>query len=107
MPPRWFRQGVAISALFLYSGDVGSDFWVGVDLIKRCHRKFAASVFTWLAIPGFLYGWAEFITEGECNTTAVLKAVFMPILMIPYTLWGLFKSAWDIDDAEKLGDAKL
>ena len=107
MPPRWFRQGVAISALFLYSGDVGSDFWVGVDLIKRCHRKFAASVFTWLAIPGFLMGWGNFISEGEYNIKAFLTALFMPILMIPLTLWRLFKSAWDIDDADKFDDAKL
>ena len=76
MPPRWFRQGVAISALFLYSGDVGSDFWVGIDLIKRCHRKFAASVFTWLAVPGFLMGWAEFIGQEEYTVKAFLKALF-------------------------------
>ena len=107
MPPRWFRQGVAISALFLYSGDVGSDFWVGVDLIKRCHRKFAASVFTWLAIPGFLYGWADFYTEGEFNMKTFLKALCYPILMIPLTLWRLFKSAYDIDDEQKLAAAKL
>ena len=107
MPPRWFRQGVAISALFLYSGDVGSDFWVGVDLIKRCHRKFAASVFTWLAVPGFLFGWTQFRAEGEYNAKAFLKALFMPIFMIPHTLWKLFKSACDIDDEDKLAEAKL
>ena len=38
--PRWLRQGFAILRVVLYSGDVVSDFWVGIDLAIRCHFKF-------------------------------------------------------------------
>lgn len=89
------------------SGDVGSDFWVGVDLAIRCHTKFAASIFTWLAVPGFVWGWICFFADRKYNAGAFLTALFFPILMIPYTLWNLIKAAHDIDDDVKMGHAKL
>ena len=89
------------------SGDVGSDFWVGVDLVKRCHTKFAASVFTWLAVPGFILGWGDFFVIRNYNAGAFFKALFFPILVIPYTLWKLIKAALNIDDVNNLEQAKL
>ena len=89
------------------SGDVGSDFWVGVDLVNRCHTKFAASVFTWLAAPGFIYGWVRFFGFKTYNAGAFFKALFYPILMIPFTLKELIKAALDIDDDGKMYAAKL
>ena len=72
--PKWFLQGIAIMSVFLYSGDVGSDFWVGIDLYLRCHYHYAATVFTWILVPGFIYGWVIFFQGGvECYGKAVLK----------------------------------
>ena len=51
---------MAILKVILYSGDVGSDFWVGIDLIIRCHYKFAAAVFTFVLFPGCVKGWFYF-----------------------------------------------
>ena len=61
--PKWFKKAVSILSIFLYSGDVGSDFWVAIDLIKRCHYKFAAAAFSWLVIPGFIEGWHDDFCE--------------------------------------------
>ena len=73
--PKWFLQGIAIMSVFLYSVDVGSDFWVGIDLYLRCHYHYAATVFTWILVPGFIYGWVIFFQGGvECYWKAVLKA---------------------------------
>ena len=58
--PKWFKKGVSILSIFLYSGDVGSDIWVGIDLILRCHYNLAISVFSWVVIPGFIQGWTSF-----------------------------------------------
>ena len=58
--PRWFKKGMAILKVILYSTDVGSDFWVGIDLIIRCHYKFAAAVFTFVLFPGCVKGWFYF-----------------------------------------------
>ena len=35
--PAKMVQVMAIVRVILYSSDVGSDFWVGIDLIIRCH----------------------------------------------------------------------
>ena len=105
--PRWLAQSLAILSVILYSVDIGSDSWVGVDLIRRCHYKFAASVFSWLLIPGLIWGWVDFFQEGECTTGAFFKALFFPILMVPFTFWKLIKAAWDIDSKSDLEDAKL
>ena len=91
--PKWFKRALAWLSVVLYSVDVGSDFWVGIDLIIRCHYKFAASVFSGLFLPGFLFGWVNFISAGDCNPKAFFKALFFPITMLPYTFWGLVKAA--------------
>ena len=63
--PRWFKKGMAIVKVILYSSDVGSDFWVGIDLIIRCHYKFAAAVFSFILLPGFIKGWFYFPTTVQ------------------------------------------
>ena len=105
--PKWFLQGIAIMSVFLYSGDVGSDFWVGIDLYLRCHYHYAATVFTWILVPGFIYGWVIFFQGGvECHGKAILKALFFPILMIHYTLKKLVKAAYYIEHEDKERQAK-
>merc|ERR1712051_98076 len=85
--PKWLARSLAILSVILYSVDVGSDSWVGIDLIRRCHYKFAASVFSWLLIPGLIWGWVEFFREGskrrKSPCLAFFKALFFPILMVP------------------------
>ena len=104
--PPWFKQSLAILAIFLYSGDVGSDIWVGIDLMIRCHYKFAASVFTWILMPGFIYGWYIFLSDVECSQNAILKAIFFPLLMPYYTLKKLIKAALNINHEDKEIQAK-
>ena len=119
--PRWLRKGFAILRVVLYSGDVVSDFWVGIDLAIRCHFKFAVSVFTYILLPGLIRGWLRFNilvkkreTDKEANRfesdipipskkKLVLEALFAPISIIPITFWKLAKSAYNIDDK----DAKI
>ena len=93
--PKWFLQGIAIMSVFLYSVDVGSDFWVGIDLYLRCHYQYAATVFTWILVPGFIYGWVIFFQGGvECYWKAVLKAqirevrCLVPTFMYLHTDYG-------------------
>ena len=117
--PKWFKKAVSILSIFLYSGDVGSDFWVAIDLIKRCHYKFGAAALSWLVIPGFIQGWVEFFYDhnGECSLKNVLKALFYPFFFIPYTLWKLIQAAIavfkdhddddDYDMEDKMWEAKL
>ena len=71
--PRWFKQGMAILKVILYSSDVGSDIWVGIDLIIRCHYKFAAAVFSFIVFPGCIRGWFHFpmTVEAEKSNRAV------------------------------------
>ena len=106
--PKWFKKGVSILRIFLYTGDVGSDIWVGVDLILRCHYKFAASVLIWVMIPGFIQGWVEFFgAEQECYLTNVLKALLFPFFLLPYTLYRMIKAAMDVDDEDRIFNAKV
>ena len=105
--PKWFKRGLAWLSLCLYSVDVVSDFWVGIDLIIRCHFKFAASVFAGLVCPGFLFGWWQFFGTEKYNLKAFLKALSFPITILPYTFWKLFKAALDIENEEKVQYAKM
>ena len=106
--PMWLKKSSAILSIILYSGDVSSDFWVGIDLIIQCHYRIAANVFTWLLIPGFFQGWLEFLlwTRGECSVKNILKAVFFPIFGVPYNLVRLVKAAMDVENEDKITQAK-
>ena len=105
----WFEKGVAILYVILYSGDVGSDFWVAIDLILRCHYNFATCIFCWIVLPGIIQGWVEFfkLNEGRCSSKNVLKALFFPLLSIPFTLYRLISVVLNVDDAEAIVYAKL
>ena len=106
--PKWFRKSLAYLSIILYSGDVGSDFWVGIDLVRRCHYRYAASVFAWIVIPGFVQGWMEFFRDDQEYTLFYFaKALFFPIILIPITLYRLVQAALDIDDEEKMNYAKV
>ena len=88
-------------------GDVGSDFWVGIDLLLRCHVYYGVTVLTWILVPGFIYGWVIFFQgDVECSGKSVLKALCFPVLMIHYTLKKLLKAAYYIEHEDKTKQAK-
>ena len=105
--PKWFKRALAYLSLCLYSSDVVSDFSVGIDLVRRCHFKSAASVFSGLVVPGFLYGQMMFFHEADHSCKAFFKALSFSITIIPYTLWKLVKVALDIEDKGNMLQAKL
>ena len=114
--PPWLKRTLAIVALVLYTFDTGSDTYVGVDLVNRCHDRYAASVFAFVCIPGFLLGgWildSIFNDNGQVSGKArvglwILGTLFGPILLIICSILLLFKAAWDIDDSDIEGQAKM
>ena len=54
--PWWLVKGLAIFTLVLFTIDTSSDGIVGHDLYTRCHYRYAASVLSFVAVPGFLIG---------------------------------------------------
>ena len=54
--PWWLVKGLAIFTLVLFTVDTTSDGIVGHDLYNRCHYKYAASVLSFVAVPGLLIG---------------------------------------------------
>ena len=51
----WVRA-LGVFDILLFVSDTSSDTYVGVDLINRCHNGYAASVFSFVAMPGLLLG---------------------------------------------------
>ena len=54
--PYWLVKSLAIFALVLFTVDTSSDGYVGYDLYNRCHYRYAASVLSFVAVPGFFMG---------------------------------------------------
>ena len=92
----WSKQkSLAVFALVLYCFDNGSDVYVGIDLIIKCHVRYGCSVLGLVLLPGFIYGWyryfvAEWNPETEREKISFLKALFMPILFIPFSIKTLY-----------------
>ena len=114
--PPWLKRALAILALVLYTFDTGSDTYVGVDLVNRCHDRYAASVFAFVCIPGILLGGyildIIFNDNGQVTGKArvglwILGTLFGPIFLIVSSIYIFFKAAWDIDDSDMEGIAKL
>ena len=49
-------RALGVFGILLFVSDTSSDTYVGVDLINRCHNGYAASVFSFVAMPGLLLG---------------------------------------------------
>ena len=93
----WSKQkALAVFALVLYCFDNGSDVYVGIDLIIKCHVRYGCSVLGLVLLPGFIYGWflyfaGEYNAETEnLDKISFLKALFMPILFIPFSIKTLY-----------------
>ena len=114
--PYWLRLALAIFGICLYSADIGSDIFVGVDLIERCHNQFAASVFSFTIMPGFVYVFfiicSEAFEDGcPWNIFLVLLAplggALGGILFIPVGLIVLIRSAIKLDSSDRADHAKM
>ena len=118
--PAWLRRALAAFTVVLFSVDTTSDTYVGHDLIKRCHYRYAASVFAFVAIPGLLTGWyylQEILELCGCKTkggscgrisTYILGTLIGPIIFIPcsfgflvYTFFEIKNNA-DIETGAKM-----
>ena len=56
--PLWLKKLLGWSRVALFAVDTGSDVYVGVDLIQRCHYRYASGVFSFFWMPGLLSGGA-------------------------------------------------
>ena len=115
---------LAIFSLCLYTFDVGSDGFVGGDLIWKCHHKYGISVFCLVLLPGFIWGWLNLgrasgappwvltFGFGQCRNGLyglqdTLKAMSGPFWFIPNGWWKLLQAVIHDGDKRKLEDAKM
>ena len=113
--PYWLRLALAIFGICLYSADIGSDIFVGVDLIERCHNRYAASVFSFTIMPGFLLAFifiCSLAFDDGCSwklflvLLVPLGAALGGILLIPAGLVVLIWSAIKLDSSGSAKGAK-
>ena len=114
--PYWLRLALAIFGICLYSADIGSDIFVGVDLIQRCHNRYAASVFSFTIMPGFVMVFilicGDAFKDG-CSwklfliLLAPLGCVLGGILVIPTGLILLIRSAIKLDSYDRAEYANM
>ena len=108
--PYWLKLALAILGICLYSADIGSDIFVGVDLLERCHNRFAASVFSFTIMPGFVLAFVVIFGgafKDRCSwklflaLLAPLGGALVGILFIPYGLVMLIWSAIKLDSSDR------
>ena len=87
----WSKQkALAVFALVLYCFDNGSDVYVGIDLIIKCHVRYGCSVLGLVLLPGFIYGWYRYFAGGQDSNITFLEALAMPIWFIPLSIKTLY-----------------
>ena len=89
----WSKQkALAVFALVLYCFDNGSDVYVGIDLIIKCHIRYGCSVLGLVLLPGFIYGWYRYFAGNviDAGVISFQKALVYPILFIPYSIKTLY-----------------
>ena len=113
--PYWLKLALAILGICLYSADIVSDILVGADLIERCHNRYAASVFSFTIMPGFVVIFLGICSEAfkdGCSwklflvLLAPLGAALGGILFIPGVLVLLILSAITLDHSGRADNAK-
>ena len=113
--PYWLKLALAILGICLYSADIVSDILVGVDLIERCHNRYAASVFSFTIMPGFVLIFLLICREAfedGCSwklflvLLAPLGGALAGILFIPGGLVLLILSAIKLDSSQRARNAK-
>ena len=96
-----YRFCMSLLSLLMYIADVGSDIWVGIDLILRCQYYHGIGVLSLVFLTGFLAGLLSLlneISEGTLAKEDVLKALVYPIWFVPKTLWALLQDMIKLND---------
>ena len=76
--PFWLKLALAILGICLYTGDTIGEVLVGLDLIERCHYFYAASIFSFAIMPGFVWAFSLiciltfFDAHDECSLKILL-----------------------------------
>ena len=119
--PLWLKKLLGWSRVALFTLDTGSDVYVGVDLIQRCHYRYAGGVFSFFWLPGLLSGGyvaatlcRGYLEEklgfeiGCCGKFILflLGTIFGPFVFIPGGLYLLFQAALKPNDEESCAGAK-
>ena len=87
------QKALAVFALVLYCFDIGSDVYVGIDLIIKCHVFYGCSVLGLVLLPGFIYGWYRYFTNWhQVDKISFQKALVYPIMFIPYSIKTLYSA---------------
>ena len=121
--PLWLKKALGWSRVALFTLDTGSDIYVGVDLIQRCHYRYACGVFSFFWLPGLLSGGGVAVDFGPdflekkfgdgvaccCGSIILflLGTIFGPFVFIPGGLCLLVKAALKPDDDDSCRGAKL
>ena len=98
------QRYVCIFSLILYCFDNGSDIFVGVDLINRCHFYFGSCVLSLMFCPGVTYGFFEYFRwDKEYRDWKLIVKCFVifPIFFIPMTLFKLVQAVIKSEDGRK------
>ena len=102
-------RAICIFSLILYCLDNGSDFFVSVDLLLKCHERYGASVLFFIVLPGIIYGcFKYFKKDSDYRRWKDFFRCFIgyPIGFIPMSLWKLVKAAWGVGwhDTDEVSD---
>ena len=117
--PLWLKKLLGWSRVALFTVDTGSDVYVGVDLIQRCHYRYAGGALSFFWMPGLLSGGAAaaiFGRDGKfgfyfgcCGQFILflLGTILGPFIFIPGGLYLLIRAALKPDDSESCEFAKM
>ena len=107
-------RAICIFSLILYCLDNGSDFFVSVDLFRKCHVRYGASVLFFIVLPGIIYGCFKYFKRSKNDRR--WKDFFRcfigyPIVFIPMSLWKLVKAVlkthtYNQDSSDEEDEAK-
>ena len=119
--PLWLKKLLGWFRVALFTLDTGSDVYVGVDLIQRCHYRYASGVFSFFWLPGLLSGGAvsakfggdylkrKFKLDNMCCKRLILfllGTIFGPFIFLPGGLYLLVKAALKPNDEVSCVQAK-
>ena len=99
MNPRTKARAISIFSLLLYCVDNGSDFFVSVDLFRKCHERYGASVLFFIVLPGIIYGFFKYFKYDpeERKWKDFFRCLIgYPIAFIPMSLWKLVQAVWSV-----------
>ena len=98
-------RALCIFSLILYCLDNGSDFFVGVDLFRKCHERYGASVLFFIVLPGIIYGCFKYFKRDpdDRRWKHILQCfIGHPIFFIPMSLWKLVQAVLQVDAWEEI-----